>query len=273
MALALGTALAIVSCGAEQASPATRYAASLTVLEGGGHGPQLCSMVAESMPPQCGGPDVIGWDWSRVAHESANGVRWGRYRVVGTWDGSRLTLTAPPGAPEQSSRPDRTPPSTPCSAPAGGWSPVEPAKATRQALENALRRAREAEDFAGAWIDQNYSGPPPTTVADFEARGDDPRRLILDVTFTGDPARRERWLREVWGGALCVGRARHTYDQLRSIQGELEREAGFVSVAVDESANRVTAGVWVAGDDLRDRLDERYGEQTVAAEAILRPVD
>ncbi|TMR37748.1 hypothetical protein ETD85_06975 [Nonomuraea zeae] len=37
-----------------------RYTAGLTVLEGGGHGPQLRTTVAESLPPQCAGPDVAG---------------------------------------------------------------------------------------------------------------------------------------------------------------------------------------------------------------------
>ncbi|MCA2228806.1 hypothetical protein [Nonomuraea aurantiaca] len=60
---------------------------------------------------------------------------------------------------------------------------------------------------------------------------------------------------------------------MQGIQEELQCEEEFVSVAVDERANRVTAGIWVAGDDLRDRLDERYGEQTVTADGILRPLE
>ncbi|MCA2230233.1 hypothetical protein [Nonomuraea aurantiaca] len=130
--------------------------------------------------------------------------------MVGTWDGARLTLTEPPGAPEQIKQPDQVSPTTQCPVPAGGWRAVDPAKATQPAMDAALQRAREAGDFGGAWIDQNYGDPPPTTAADFEARGNDPKRLVLNVTFTGDPAARETWLREVWGGALCVGRVRHT---------------------------------------------------------------
>lgn len=45
-----------------------------TVLDNGT--PMLCYNVAASLPPQCGGPAVIGWDWSAVEHEDADGVRW-----------------------------------------------------------------------------------------------------------------------------------------------------------------------------------------------------
>lgn len=38
--------------------------------------PMLCAMVLTSYPPQCGGPEIEGWDWSAVAHEEASGVRW-----------------------------------------------------------------------------------------------------------------------------------------------------------------------------------------------------
>ncbi|MBW3549122.1 MAG: hypothetical protein KY452_13460 [Actinobacteria bacterium] len=71
----------------------TRYTATTTVLESPDHGPQLClGGVQESYPPQCGGPDVIGWDWDVVqGEESANGTTWGTYTVVGTWDGEALT--------------------------------------------------------------------------------------------------------------------------------------------------------------------------------------
>jgi hypothetical protein len=119
----LALAVTLVACGTESragtASP--RYTADVTVLENDEHGPQLCDMVMQSMPPQCGGPDVIGWDWAEVRHESVRGVRWGLYTVTGTWDGDRLTLTEPPREPaprQNAEEPDRTP--TPCPAPEGG---------------------------------------------------------------------------------------------------------------------------------------------------------
>jgi hypothetical protein len=61
------------------------YQADALVLESPEHGPQLCREVASSYPPQCGGPDVLGWNWGAVeGEESASGTTWGSYRVVGT---------------------------------------------------------------------------------------------------------------------------------------------------------------------------------------------
>ncbi|MFC3689943.1 hypothetical protein [Aquipuribacter hungaricus] len=67
------------------------------VLDEPGVGPQLCvDVVLESNPPQCGGPDLVGWDWDAVparSYETGSGVRFGTYRLTGTFDGDRLTLT------------------------------------------------------------------------------------------------------------------------------------------------------------------------------------
>lgn len=63
-----------------------------------GTGPQLClGIVAESYPPQCGGPAIDGWDWSTTeGWEEASGVRWGSYAVQGSFDGDRFTITGTP---------------------------------------------------------------------------------------------------------------------------------------------------------------------------------
>jgi len=237
------------------------------VLEGGGHGPQLCAMVAESFPPQCSGPDVVGWDWSKVEHESQNGVKWGEYRVVGTWDGARLTLTEPPGAPvraQDDSEEDRF--ASPCPEPAGGWRPVDPARTTEQSMNAAIERARTAKEFAGAWIDRLGPDPDPG-----KEQTPDARKYVVNLKFTGDPAAREEWIREVWGGALCLSPAQRTYAELERIQRAAEQEPGFLSAAVDEIANRVRLGVWAATDELRRRFDETYGPGAVVVEGVLRP--
>ncbi|MEX1080320.1 MAG: hypothetical protein WED09_14600 [Homoserinimonas sp.] len=69
-----------------------------TVLQIDGEPVNLClGAVAESYPPQCSGPEVMGWDWASVdGEETASSVTWGTYAVQGTWDGQRLTLTQPP---------------------------------------------------------------------------------------------------------------------------------------------------------------------------------
>jgi hypothetical protein len=63
---------------------------------------ELClGAVAESYPPQCGGPAITNWDWT--AHQGMfdeeGDVRWGTFAVTGTWDGTSFTVSeAIPGA-------------------------------------------------------------------------------------------------------------------------------------------------------------------------------
>ncbi|WP_136707126.1 hypothetical protein [Agromyces sp. H66] len=68
-----------------------------TVLEKDGT-PELClGPIAESYPPQCGGPEVIGWDWDAVeGEETASNVTWGAYAVWGDWNGETFTITREP---------------------------------------------------------------------------------------------------------------------------------------------------------------------------------
>lgn len=48
-------------------------------------------------PPQCSGVPIESWDWDAVdGEESAEGKTWGAYAVTGTFDGERITVTAPP---------------------------------------------------------------------------------------------------------------------------------------------------------------------------------
>lgn len=65
-----------------------------TVLQVGDAGPQFClGGVMESYPPQCSGPELIGWDWALYeGSETASDVTWGAYAVWGAWDGTALTV-------------------------------------------------------------------------------------------------------------------------------------------------------------------------------------
>lgn len=69
-----------------------------TVLQLADAAPQFClGAIAESYPPQCSGPEVVGWDWEAIQGSELSGdVTWGSYAVQGTWDGTRFTVTAPP---------------------------------------------------------------------------------------------------------------------------------------------------------------------------------
>lgn len=58
--------------------------------------PELClGPVAESYPPQCGGPPLAGWSWKaqRGAFDQEGDIRWGQFAVTGTFDGTTFTVT------------------------------------------------------------------------------------------------------------------------------------------------------------------------------------
>ncbi|WP_405148287.1 hypothetical protein OG589_10555 [Sphaerisporangium sp. NBC_01403] len=270
----------LAACGTEPAAtaPAMRYQADGTVLANAQHGPQLCANVAESLPPQCGGPDIIGWDWNAVEHSAQGGVRWGEYHVVGTWDGERLTLTEPPRpAGRRDARGDRSAFTTPCPRPAGGWRPVDPAKATEEAMAAAIARAEKLPGYGGSWLDQSYleeiDGFDPGDPRSVERLANDPKRLVLNLRFTGDPTVHERAIREVWGGGLCLSRAQRSAAELRSLQERAQKEIkGMYSASADERAGHVTIGVWVATPQLQREVDDKYGKGLVVLEGFLTPV-
>jgi hypothetical protein len=236
---------------------------------GPAHGPQLCLVVATSNPPQCDGPDVVGWSWPDVPHESVSGTRWGSYQLVGTFDGARFTMTEPatvagadtPGV-SNPAMPDFT---SPCPEPAGGWRPVEVDNATDAAFEKARTVAAASPDFAGLWIDQDTSAGESGGV-------NDPTKFVLNVRFTRDLRTHEAELRRVWGGALCVSPARHTEAELRAIQDALT-EPGVAASSVDTVGGRVNLTVWVAEADRQAELDRRYGAGTVRLMGVLEPLD
>ena len=236
-----------------------------TVLESPDHGPQLCSFVAYSYPPQCGGPDVVGWSWEGLGAESVNGTTWGSYLVVGTWEGERLHLTEPAraddgktGHQEAADTPDFT---SPCPPPEGGWRPVDPARTTTDTFERVSAVAAAEPDFAGFWIDQPPNG------------NNEPTRVIVNVRFTGDLERHERELREVWGGALCVSSAERTQDELNGVQEALNTLPGFSGSGQDVVAGVVDARVFVATERQQRELDERFGVGVVRLSGLLEPID
>jgi len=208
----------------------TRY--PVTVLDDG-DGAELCvGGVADSLPPQCGGPRLVGWDWAdhQGDFESRGGVRWGDFLVTGTFDGTSLTPTevvpgdqVDPPAPQDDA--DRF--ATPCPEPEGGWRVLDPAKTTQASEDRTFRAAERLEGYAYSWVDQSinpvWDDWQDGTATDSEAEQalDDPALLVINVKVTGDPADAERTLRETWGGSLCVTRAQHTQQELMGIAQEL----------------------------------------------------
>ncbi|HLV57263.1 MAG TPA: hypothetical protein VKY81_00055 [Natronosporangium sp.] len=277
--------VALAACAApDGAGPSgsitgTLYEATATVLQAPGDVPRLCHIVMDSYPPQCGGPEVVGWDWEAVDAESASGTTWGEYHVVGTWDGERFTLVEPaqPADPDLSRHAAAPDFSSPCPEPAGGWRPVDPAKATFEAQEAALARAAQAPDYAGAWIDQSYLDGidiGDDDPAAMEEVANDPTRFVLNLAFTGDLGERERWIREVWGGALCLSQAERTLLELYDIQQRVHEDLPDVLASgVDERRNVVTVTVMVVTPQLRREVEQRYGAEAVILDGWLTPVE
>jgi len=245
-----------------------------TVLESPGHGPQLCTNVDLSDPPQCGGPDIVGWDWAGLDADSSGGTTWGDYVLLGRWNGMRFTLTERPRLVRDDDRrqPKDVEFTSPCPEPAGGWRVVDKAKATDAALEATLRRAESMPGFAGSWVDQSYLDGEDDPEA-LERAANDPTRLVLNLRFTHDLEARERDLRETWGGALCVSRADRTKAELDRIQQELSQRSGFLSSGQDVVANVVDLGVWAADAEVIADIERRYGRGAVRVIGVLEPVD
>ncbi len=181
-----------------------------TVLQKGDGPAMLClGGVRTSNPPQCEGPPIAGWQWSRVEGEQrSDGVTWGDYVVVGTFDGSAFTptrraVTASRTTDRGVAAPEDTPRTTPCPVPEGGWRVLDPATTTTRSLERTLRVASGLEGFGDAWLDQSV-------VESLDDRHqNDPRRLVLDVAVTGDRGWRRRSCGRP-GAARCASRRRCT---------------------------------------------------------------
>jgi len=245
-----------------------RYEADATVLQADGP-PRLClGSVLDSLPPQCGDVPIVGWDWDDVEGEQRlNGVIWGDYHVVGTYDGAAFTVLdvsareTPPPEPGD-------PFASPCPTPVGGWVAVDPEQASEQDRTEAMRLAQGEPDFAGIWIDY---------LAD-SLNEEDPGPYVLNVAFTGDIDRHEAELRAVWGGPLCVVQFERTYRELLSIQEELSNGAagamGLQLLWSDTSVltNQVEIGVVLSGAEEQAALEATYGMGTVHVLSALRPV-
>ena len=98
----------------------TRNLATVMDTGQGTQGAELClGPIAESYPPQCGGPALIDWDWAdhEGTYDEQGEVRWGTYALTGTWDGTSFTATeAVPGALYDPAMPTPTPTPTPGTA-------------------------------------------------------------------------------------------------------------------------------------------------------------
>jgi hypothetical protein len=273
-----------VACGEErggntgvQAQP-DEFIARATVLEDNSHGPQIClGGVQQSLPPQCGGPDLLGWDWADLlGFEHAGGARWGDFVVIGSYDEAdqTLTLTRPAVPADEYEGPyfahEEPEPvwSTPCAPPADGWRVVDPSLTSEESLNLTMRAAQSRSDFGGLWVDQSIN--PAAANADkanVEWQMNDPAKLILNVAVTGNPQVAETDLRSTWGGALCVSEFQHTENELHQIQRAISAEPGVLSTGTGRDVVQV-AVIWDDGS-LQARFDDQFGPGSVSVSSAL----
>jgi hypothetical protein len=243
------------------------YEVDASVLENGQHGPELClGGMYDSLPPLCSGLPIPNWDWSKVTGiEDVGGTKWGDFHLVGTYDGTSFTLTAPATKGRAATRPAAMPDfSTPCTAPAGGWNVVD---ASKVALADYLKLAPAAEaepDFGGAWIDR----PAGAGIVD------DPKQDVMNFTFTGDLERHRAELAQIWGGPICVSQTDISHAERQRIQQALidDRELHAFGAFSDETSGVVTANVVLATSELQHKVDAEFGAGRVKLVGELKPV-
>lgn len=229
----------------------TEYEATGTVLESPEHGPQLCFGLEDSLPPQCEGQELVGWDWAQVAgEESASGTTWGDFHVVGTWDGERLTVTRPPGPPQWGEAPPS--PFVPaCEEPTG-----DPAVGV------------EASEDLGL-------GDLPDLVRTYVT--DDPFTLNVLVR-PGAAEATTAAVRERWAGLLCVEeREAPTQAELEAVYDEvlaLPEDSPLgeqLSSGIYALDSYVNVQVLVVTEEAQAFVEERWGD-LVQLNGTLQPV-
>jgi hypothetical protein len=245
---------------------------AVTVLDDG-DGAELClGGVAESLPPQCGGPRLVGWDWGDVEGEfdEVRGTRWGDFRVVGNYDGeSFMVAEVTPAAELPDTGPSEEPEVvTPCE----DVPVVDPSRTSRQDLDAAVAASHRLDGLAYRRMDTSRDLRTPEQMdADAAAGDDDVSAWVLDVRVTSEVDVAEAALREHWGGGLCVTRARYSQGELRRIQREVADRPDHLGSWVDLDQ----VGLHVVRDEggvLQDELDAAYGEGVVRVSSALVPV-
>jgi uncharacterized protein YfkK (UPF0435 family) len=255
--------------------PMGKVVASGTVMDAGR--PELClGAVADSYPPQCGGPVIKGWDWSTIAksdYTREGNIRWGEFEVVGRYDGTSFTLDQAtpwqPGAGDGDPEPD--PFKSPCPEPDGGWRVLDETKVDREDLERVTARAQQLDGYAVAWLDYSQDPRTPEQMDDDAAAGrGDESLTIVNVAVTGDLDAAEEELRDLWGGGLCVSKAEHTDAELQAIADELNELPGMSSSG--SGIRYVDVSVLWDDGSLQAWADQKYGEGLVRITSLIRPV-
>lgn len=302
LAASASAALLLAACGEGGSDPAaapdegelltTRHA--VTVLDDG-DGPELClGGVMESYPPQCGGPELLGFEWPEGSYEEESGVRWGTYVVRGHYDSAAQTFEVAEIGDEEDAPAhagDEHDLGTLCEEPDGGWQVVDPERTTDEDMQAVYEAAQELPGYAGAWMDQSRNPVGPEDVneaaedlesgeiseeelAELEGAMNDPEYVTVNIRVTEDPEAAYDELREIWGGALCVAEAERTEAELREIQEELpDNIDGMLASYTETRSDQVVVDVVYDDGTVQQQLDGEYGEGVVRVVPALIPAE
>lgn len=214
-----------------------------------GDGPEMClGAVAESYPPQCGGPALVDFDWGDVGSEQASGVQWGSYALTGTFDGETFTVTdaIPAALYDTMAEPEQEPLAAACDEP----TTTDTAKATPEDMDATLAAASALPSYASAWL-----------------TGD-----TINVAVTGDPEGAEAELRRTWGGMLCVTTVERTDADLNEVNQELQAALGDQLLTSGSFApDSLDAQVVYDDGSVQEWADATYGEGLVRVGSALEP--
>jgi hypothetical protein len=220
------------------------------VLESPTHGPQLClGVVNDSLPPQCGGPHVKGWDWDAVADkESRNGTTWAEVTVVGTFDGATFTLTEPPGAVGKRPAGESPDFSPACSEPEGD-----------PTADRGTFREPQHPDLVAAWVSN-----------------DQKTFSVLVRPGAAEAVRKE--IRTYFSGLLCVvERDLPAQATLRALQARIFDESkgsplGGVFGAYSDGRRGVVVVQCALADDVSKAWAAEHWGETVELHGALTPI-
>lgn len=214
-----------------------------------GDGPEMClGAIAESYPPQCGGPALVDFDWGDVGSEQASGVRWGSYALTGTFDGETFTVTdaIPAALYDTMAAPEQEPLAAACDEP----TTTDTAKATPEDMDATLAAASALPSYASAWLTGN----------------------TINVAVTEDPEGAEAELRKTWGGMLCVTTVEKTDADLNQVNQELQTALGDQLLTSGSFApDSLDAQVVYDDGSIQAWADATFGEGLVEVSSALEP--
>jgi hypothetical protein len=222
----------------------------VTVLDEG-DGPVMClGPIAESAPPQCGGPALADFDWGQVGAQEAAGVTWGSYALTGTWDGTTFTVSdaVPAALYDVGPAPAEEPLAAACDAP----STTDAAKATPEDLDATLAAASALPGYASSWLSGETS----------------------NVAVTQDATGAEETLRRTWGGPLCVTTVEDTEVDLTKVDQELQVALGDQLLTSGSYApDSLEAEVVYDDGSIQDWADATWGAGLVRVTSALLPAE